>query len=78
LDFYHVEIVGTIGTLNVELNVFCIMLRLGMAPIDLCLNKPMGAKERNVLVCRCRGSDLLVCVALLKCATVGVGYKPSY
>jgi hypothetical protein len=32
-------------TFEVGLNIFSIMLCLGMAPIDSCLNKPMGARE---------------------------------
>jgi hypothetical protein len=43
------------GSLEVGLNVFCILLCLSRAPIDSCLNKPMGAKEWNVMVCICLG-----------------------
>jgi hypothetical protein len=39
------------GILGVGLNVFFIMLFLGMVPIDTCLNKPTEAKEWNVMVC---------------------------
>ena len=39
-------------TLKVGLNAFCIMLCLSMAPHRLmCLNKSMGAREWNVMVC---------------------------
>ena len=38
------------GTFEV---VFYIMLCLGMAPKDSCLNKPMGTKELNVMVYIC-------------------------
>ena len=40
-------------TFEVALNVFCIMLCLGMASTDSCLNKPMGAREWDVMVCIC-------------------------
>ena len=39
------------GTFEVGLNVFYTMLCLGMVPIDSCLDKPMGAREWNVMVC---------------------------
>ena len=38
------------GTFEVKLNVFFIMLFLGMTPIDSYLNKPMGARKWNVMV----------------------------
>jgi hypothetical protein len=39
-------------TLKVGLNAFCIMLFLSMVPHRLvCLNKSMGAREWNVMVC---------------------------
>jgi hypothetical protein len=39
-------------TLKVGLNAFCILLCLCMAPHRLmCLNKSMGAREWNVMVC---------------------------
>ena len=55
------------GTFVVGLNEFCIMLCLGMAPIDSCLNKPMGVMEWNVMVsiCSSQGVALLEGVALL-------------
>ena len=38
--------------LKVGLNAFCIMLCLSMAPHRLmCLNRSMGAREWNVMVC---------------------------
>jgi hypothetical protein len=41
------------GTFEVGLNVFYTMLCLGMVPIDSCLDKPMGARERTVMVSIC-------------------------
>ena len=56
------------GTLEVRLNVFCIMLCLGGTPIDSCLNKSMGAREWNMMVyiCLAQGVALLGGVALLE------------
>ena len=56
-------------TLKVGLNAFCIMLCLSMPPHRLmCLNKSMGAREWNVMVCIClaQGVALLGGVALLE------------
>ena len=38
------------GAFEAGLNVFCIMLCVGMAPIGLCLDKPMRARGWNVMV----------------------------
>ena len=55
-------------TLEVGLNVFCIVL-FSFGPLRLkCMNKPMGAREWNVMVCIClaQGVALLGGVALLE------------
>ena len=54
------------GTFEVGLNVFCIMLCLGMATTDSCLDKPMGAREWNVMACICLAQK----VALLEGVTL--------
>ena len=56
------------GTSEVGLNVFCIMLCLDMAPQIHIFEQPMGAKEWNVMVCIClaQGVAPLEAVALLK------------
>jgi hypothetical protein len=56
------------GTFEVGLNVFCIMLCLDVTPIDSCLNKPMGAREWKVMVtiCSAQGVAQLEGVALLE------------
>ena len=51
---------------TIELNIFYIMLCLGMSPINSCLNKPMVAREWNVMVCLAQGVALLEDVALLQ------------
>jgi hypothetical protein len=56
-------------TLKVRLNVFCIMLCFMYGPHRLlCLNKPIGARECNMMVCICLSQvvALLEGVALLK------------
>ena len=67
-EFRKVNIVETaIGTLEVGVNVFCIILCLGMAPIETCLDKPMGAREWNVMICICLAQRVAVVgVALLE------------
>jgi hypothetical protein len=53
LELWTFNIVETgMGTLQVGLNVFCIIVCLGMT-LMCCLNKPMGAREWNVMVCIC-------------------------
>jgi hypothetical protein len=60
------------------LNVFFIMLWIGMAPIDSLLKQAYGGQEWNVIVCIClaQGVALLGNVALLiRCITVDVGFN---
>jgi hypothetical protein len=48
-DLWALDIVGTIidyGMYEVELNEFCSLLWLGMAPTDSCLKKSTGAGSR--------------------------------
>ena len=54
--------------LEAGLNEFCIRVCLGMAPIDSCLNKTMGAREENVILCiwLAQGVALLGGVVLLE------------
>jgi hypothetical protein len=56
------------GTFEVGLNVFlhCVIFRYGPHRL-ICLGKPMGAREWNVMVCICsaQGVALLEGVALL-------------
>jgi hypothetical protein len=55
--------------LEVGLNAFCIMLCLGMTPNRLiCLNKLMGSREWNNMVCIClpQGVALLEGMTLLE------------
>ena len=56
------------GTSEVGLNVFCLMLCLDMAPQIHIFEQPMGAKEWNVMVCIClaQGVAPLEAVALLE------------
>jgi hypothetical protein len=57
------------GTFEVGLNVFCIMLCLSMAPIDPPMfGQAYRAREWNVMVCIClvQGVTLLEGVALLE------------
>ena len=44
------------------------MLCLGMDPIDSYLDKPMGAREWNVMVCVCLAQEMILLegVALLE------------
>jgi hypothetical protein len=80
-DFEHwtfntVEIAisyGDFGSLEVRLNVlyyyyyyYYAMGRYGPYRL-MCLNKPMGAREWNVMVCICPGSD-----TIWRCGLVGV------
>jgi hypothetical protein len=52
--FNIVETIIDYGTPEIELNVFCIMLWLGMAPIDSCAWTSLwGAREWNVVVWIC-------------------------
>jgi hypothetical protein len=54
------------GTFEIGLNLFLIMLWLHMVPRLMHLNKPMGAREWNVLVCVCLTQGVpLLGVALL-------------
>jgi uncharacterized membrane protein len=55
LDFLtFLRLLYTMRTLEVELNVLFIMLWQDMATCRLvCLNKSMGAREWNVMVCIC-------------------------
>ena len=68
LELRKVNIVETaIETLEVGVNAFCIILCLGMAPIETCLDKPMGAREWNVMICICLAQRVAVVgVALLE------------
>jgi hypothetical protein len=59
------RLLATMGTFEVGLNVFFIMLCLGMASIDS-LDKPVGAREWNVMVCICSAQR----VALLEGVTL--------
>ena len=43
--FNIVETAIDYGSFEVGLTILCIMLCLGMALIDICLNKPMGDRE---------------------------------
>jgi hypothetical protein len=73
-------------TLEVELNYFLryAMFRYGSHRL-ICLNKPIGAREWNVMVCICsaQGAAPLEGMTLLeqmwpcwsRCVTVGVGFK---
>ena len=64
-------------TLKVGLNAFCIMLCLSMAPYRLmCLNKSMGTREWNVMVCISLDQEwhyLKVWPCWNRCDLVGMG-----
>ena len=70
LTFNILETVIDYGTFEVGLNVFCIMLCLGMAPEDSCLSKPMGSQgvECDGLYMLSPGSG-----TIRRCGPVGVG-----
>ena len=58
------------GTFEVELNVFCIMLCLGMAPINSCSNKPLGGQGME---CGCLNMPGLGSGSIRRSGFVGVG-----
>jgi hypothetical protein len=73
--FNTVETAIDHGDFEVELNVFFIMLCLGMALIDSYLNRPTGTREWNVMGCICSAQRVALLEGVALCVTVGVEYK---